>query len=390
MKRYANICLGTKKATLHNAKHNDRTKTPSYVLSRNISHFWCDVNSKDVEKSLKNLLINISKKRKELGKKKISSQTHVMKEFVVNLNSQHRPQVMHDLEDYIKRYGFIVLQKSIHFDEGVFVQKLNFLAKNWDLNNYSYDSDRKKWLNKNGKVVYDIIVYQPDVDIFWDEKSEKWYYDREFKLVFDMTKVKRKINFHGHILVLNLDKEGNSIARTLRPYLSQIQKDIAHITVMPIKPNTSRKKRKGQGHMDYKNSAAISAKEDEVKRRNIVLYNENQILLKEFYKLNPQIPKIKNLKDKQVLIENSVEDYLTWKIFAIYQYKLLGFDYEEGQTITIKSAEMIKKKLAEEKRFIEEVFKTFGISKGTALPEAVAKLKSKLTKTESSHIKSLL
>jgi len=390
MKRYANICLGTKKATLHNAKHNDRTKTPSYVLSRNISHFWCDVNSKDVEKSLKNLLTNISKKRKELGKKKISSQTHIMKEFVVNLDSYHQPDVMHKIADYITRYGFTVLQKSIHYNEGVFVKKINVPPTEWRLNDYSYDSDRKKWLNKNGKVVYDIIVYQPDVDIFWDEKSEKWYCDREFKLVFDMTKVKRKINFHGHILVLNLDKEGNSIARTLRPYLSQMQKDIARITGMPIKPNSSRKKRKGQGHIDYKNSAAISAKEDEVKRRNIILYNENQILLKEFAKLDPLILKTKNLKEKQVLVENAVEDYLTWKNFALYQYKLLGFTYREGEAITVKSAKTIKKKLSSNKKFIEEIFKCFNLPEGTSLQDALKKIQGKTKKKGETFIRSVL
>ena len=293
MKRYSNISLGKDKAILYNAKHNDRTEKPLYLISHN-KNFWVDVSYEEVEKTLKILLKKVSKNRKILGKKKISSQTHVMKEFVVNLNSHHRPDVMHNIANYIKKYGFTILQESIHFDEGVLVTKINVSAKNWNLNDYSYDSDRKKWVDKNGKVVLDILVYQPNINIFWDEKSEKWYHDRAYKKALDMTKVKKKINFHGHILVLNLDEEGNTIARTLRPHLSKIQKDIALITKMTMKTTTNR--RKGQSHMDYKNSAAVSAKEDEIKRRNISLYNQNQFLLKQFGRLNPEILKTKDIK----------------------------------------------------------------------------------------------
>ena len=359
------------------------------MITNNEKYYWVDVSHEEVEKSLKILLRKVSQNRKNLGKKKISSQTHIMKEFVVNLDRHHKPHVMQKIANYLERYNFTILQKSLHFDEGVFVEKLNVSAKDWKLDDYIYDSDRKKWINKNGKVVLDIIVYQPSVNIFFDEKSQKWYHDREYKRALDMTTVKKKINFHGHLLVFNLNNAGNSIARTLRPHLSQIQKDIASITGMHIKPKNN--KRKGEKHMDYKNSAALSAKEDEMKRKHISLYNQNQMLIKKFGELDPKILKTKNVNERFKLIKNVVGNFKNWKKFAINQYVSFGFPYSPGDAINIvESVKIIEQKLDAEKKFIEDAFKIFNIKKGTSLPDAIKKIEGHVQKQKEPVIKSLL
>lgn len=373
MKRLSSASIGKGEATLKNAKHNDRTTIPSYLLIRKKNYTWVDVDHTKVYRELKKLLREITHNRKELGKKKVSTQTHILKELIVNLDKHHNNHTMQQIKEYLfRKFNIHVLQLAIHFDEGVLLEKVGCLAGEWNLSDYNYDSRLKKWIDKTGQVTYNIIVYQPSKNIFWNPKVNKWYLDQNFKKLLDMDSVKHKINYHGHILFYNLDEHGNSIARTLRPYLSNLQDDIAKITGMERNPST---KRRGQNHKNFKHESALSAKEDELIRKNIELYNLNVKLIKELARLDPKILETKDPNDIYDLTTKAISNFKRWKIFAIKQYRLHGFRYKKGDKIdTNKAIIKISKRQEKVNFFINSIYNIFKL-KGMYHDAAIKHLK---------------
>ena len=386
MKRLSSASIGKGEATLKNAKHNDRTTIPSYLLIRKMNYIWVDVDHTEVKRKLQRLLKDTSAKRKEIGKKKVSTQTHTLKELVVNLDRHHNVDTMQQIKGYLfKKFNIHVLQLAIHFDEGVLLEKAGYPASEWDLSDYYYDSGLKKWVDKTDQVTYDIIVYQPGKNIFWNTQSSKWYLDQTFKKPLDMSKVKHKINHHGHILFYNLDEHGNSIARTLRPYLSNLQDDIAKITGMERNYST---KRRGQNHKNFKHESALSAKEDELIRKNIELYNLNEKLIKELARMDPKILETKDPNEIYDLATKAISNFKRWKIFAIKQYRLLGFSYKKGDKLdTNKAIIKIGKKLEKVNFFINSIYNIFKLQ-GMYHDAAIKHLKKLYSPTTS--IKSTL
>lgn len=213
-KSSASFNSGTK-TSMSNAKHNDRSRTPKYIFDYNAKNEY-DNSAKEVQREFKKLDRQVAKRRKELGMKKVSTQAHKMKELVINLEAHHTLKDLDKISNHLEeKYGFKVLQKAIHRDEGLFLEKLNCDVKNWDQNDYNYDKV-KGWIDKSGKVDNDIVAYRPDRDIFWNEKDKSWYTDKNFSEKFDTSKMQSRKNYHAHIIVWNLDKEGRTIAGNLK------------------------------------------------------------------------------------------------------------------------------------------------------------------------------
>ena len=381
MKRKSNIAIGHGKATIVNAKHNDRSKKPNYLIEKITNPNWVSCNWKIVENELMKHKKQVEINRKLLGKKKISSQVHILKEFIINLEYYHTEKTMYGIGSYLKKYyGIHIIQMSIHRDEGIFLEKYNVLADKWDLNDFNYDSEKKVWKDSFGIISTEIIVYRPNCNIFWDEETESWYHDREFTNILDMKKVKKKINYHGHILFFNLDESGNTIARTLRPHLSKIQDDIAKITGLP---RASKSRRKGQKHQKFKKDAAISEHRQLIEEYHLHK-NLNTNLLHIILKLNKRILNETTFNEKSPeeiveVVEKQIKMAISWKYFATRQYQILGFKYNDGDKIDIKQAiKRIKNKLSKYIDFEREVYKMFGIEKNTHKAEAIEIIKTML------------
>lgn len=255
-RRGSSISIGKGSASISNAKHNDRTRAPKYLIDftpkvNEVSCSW-----QEVERKMKKIEYDVNITRLKLGKKKLSTQVFQSKEAVINLAEHHTLEDIKKISNVLtETFGIKILQEAVHKDEGIWVEKTGLTNDEWSLDDYHYDSNIKKWITSDNTIATDIKVYRPNENIHYSPTTEKWYQNKEYTEEFDMKRVHKRINYHGHILYSNLDEEGNTISRRMKANLTHLQDYVAIVT--GLVRDKDKAKRKGVSHQAFKHTVPI-------------------------------------------------------------------------------------------------------------------------------------
>ncbi len=186
-------------------EHNDRSIDIDYLLPTFLRKAnYVDFSAKDAKAKLTYLYNEAKINYTKYFSQNIQASSYTF-EAIINLNAHHNISHLNSLLEILEEdTGFTHYQKSIHKDEGVLVEYIGKSSDEWNIEDYEYDSEDKKWFDKSGEEVFHFKTYRMGSNIF--EKDQVVYTDKKCTKPLDMSKIHVKYNYHAHVNFFTLDK----------------------------------------------------------------------------------------------------------------------------------------------------------------------------------------
>jgi len=317
-------------ATNHSIKHNARIDKPKYLI---------DFESKDNEYYMSNFdkdvfLEYASARTKILINRTMQKSQKIAfwQEAVINLEKHHKMKdIVKLFNTYKKEFGpaFTVFQAAIHRDEGVFI-KSKYL-----LDELKYDARNATWKNKEGiDVTRYVLTFIPDKNIFYNSEDKKWYLDKTFNKIIDISKLQKHLNYHAHVIFTRWNNKTGKMIRLDKQKLSKMQDITANVLGM----------QRGDSHVNKRLTHAqikdLSFKQEIQKRQNHKLIYIQKKRLKDKHEKEKELLKNKLNAQKEELKNHYENAILSLKNKIIVLNEQLGKTVKKQNKIIIHNEEI--------------------------------------------------